>query len=349
MPKPKIDLRDPVTATAAAPEGVLRQIALDQITLDPITDVRTGPEPKDEPVAIDLLARSMYENGQLQPIVVRPDGPNRYRLILGHRRFRAANLIESNTKANWPILALVVERSDDAAWEGALSENIQRRNFSDIQFAHICLDVRKRKGLDGEKDWTKHVADFLHVSRATVSEKVKLLDLPEKIQARVHAGTLAADAAFAYKDTREDARDVVLADAENLAEEEAKTKRAQKAASAKGSSTTGKGASKKSTPISGPAKGTPDKPAKVAKKHILAAARKHEALDGAKPRTRTEILNFFEELTGPAYPEPMVAFATTLRDKWATGEVSDRTLINRWNTISELVEKSMKKSLRKAS
>jgi len=349
MPKPKIDLRDPVTAAADAPEGMLRQLALDQITLDPITDVRSGPEPKDEPVAIDLLARSMYENGQWQPIVVRPDGKDNYRLMMGRRRLRAAKLIESNTKAKWPILALVVERSDDAAWEGALAENINRRNFSDIQFAHICLEVRKRKGLEEAADWTKHVADFLHVSRATVSEKVKLLDLPEKIQAKVHAGSLSADAAFTYADTHADKRDAVLADAENLAEEEAKTKRAQKGPSAKGSPTTGKGAAKKPTPQSASGKATPEKPTKVAKKHILAAARKHEALEGVKPRTRTEILNFFEELTGPAYPEPMVAFAATLRDKWATGETGDRALINRWNVISELVEKSMRKALRKAS
>lgn len=347
MPKPKIDLTEqPVSAAIAITNGILKNLDLADIELDPITDVRTGPPDKDEPKEIDQLARSMYEDGQIEPIVVRPkpDAPGKYLLIAGRRRLSGGKLIEEQLTAKWPIQAMVVERDDEQAWSAAVQENVKRKNFSDIQFARICIAARDRRGWTTDPAWTKHVAEYLHVSRTTVSQKVKLLELPDKVQAKVHSGAMAADAAFVYAKTLEGNREEVLGDAQVLAEEEAKAKRAKTPSGSVKASKDQKAAAKGPQPAAASKAGAKEPPAKVQKKHILAAARKHDALSVDKPRTRGEILELFTELTGPSFPAPMVAFAETFLDKWVTGQLKrNDSLIAKWHAVAELVEKGMKK------
>lgn len=344
MPKPKIDLSN--SSAIVIPKGVLKQLRADQIELDPVTDVRKGVPPKDEAEALDELARGMYDVGQIQPVFARPK-PGKsdvYLLIAGRRRLAAAKLIEKNTGSEWPLQVLVAEMTDDEAWEAALAENIQRRNFSDIEFALNCIEVRDRKKLEGAKDWTKGVADFLHVSRATVLKKTQLLSLPTDLQAKVHAGVMRTDAAYAYLDTAESERAKVLADAQALADRELKVKEAKRAAPGKPASTHGKKGAEAASDAQTPGTGK-KMVARVQKKHIVAAARKNEALDADKPRTRAEILEYFSELTGPAFPAPMVLWAQIFLERWAPGQLRKNTVLtNQWHAIAALVEAGMRKS-----
>jgi ParB/RepB/Spo0J family partition protein len=347
-----------VTVTeAAAPEGVLKALSLDQITLDPVTDVRSGPVAKDETAKIEALAKSMFMNGQIHPVVVRPNGQEgKYLLVAGRRRFAAKKLMaELAASGKHPELAekpitidaLIVNKSDDEAWAASIQENLQRRQFSPIELAQNIVDIKKRKGWDGE-DWSKHVAEFLHVSRATVTQHAKLLDLPKELRDKVHRGELSAQSAFDLREVQERqgaAKAVEVAKrAEELAQEEEK-EQPVKAKSGKADAKDGKSAK------SGKAdKADAEEKGKVKRKHVLAAAREAETI--IKPRTRNEIVGFFQEILDSAdpYPEPIQDFCKTLVNRWAAGTVGDRALLNKLDIIAEMCgEKRARKSVAKAS
>lgn len=323
MPKPTMEPISSITGTAAQ-EGMLVQLALDQITLDPNTDVRTGPTAKDEAAKIDALARSMYEQGQLQPVVVRPNGKEgTYLLVAGRRRYAAKQVIASRTNEAVTIDALVVSKTDEEAWAASLQENLQRRQFSPIELAHNIVEIRKRKRWDGE-DWSKHVADFLHVSRATVTQHAKLLDLPADIRSKVHKGDLSAQSAFDLYSVEESKRAQVLADAEKLAEEEA----VEEAAKPRKGKAEAKGKQTEET-----------EKAKIKHRHVLEAARKSDALTQVKPLTRGEILAFFQGIldsTDP-YPDAIIEFCKTLVNRWASGYIGDRALMNKLHVIVDMI------------
>jgi ParB/RepB/Spo0J family partition protein len=347
------------TAVSSTPEvpvipptnyaGVLKQLTLDQITLDPNTDVRTGPKSKEDAEKIDLLAKSIYTDGQLQPILVRPNSKEgHYYLIAGRRRYAAKQIIAEKTKEPVTIDAVVVEATDEQAWLSSIQENLQRKQFSPIEIAQNIVDIRKRKGWNG-KDWTDKVAVFLHVSRATVSQHAKLLSLPADLRKKVHSGDLGVQAAIDILAVEESKRDEVFAKAEQLAEAEVAEKQANAKTAKVGKG--GKAVSDEPTPTSAPKKAISEEveKGKVKRKHVLEAARQSEALTQAKPRTRGEIMDFFQNVldsTDP-YPDPIVAFCQTFTGKWATGQVGDRALLNKLDAISELCGDAAKKSAKK--
>jgi ParB family chromosome partitioning protein len=329
--------------------GILKQLTLDQITLDPITDVRNGPKSKEDAEKIDLLAKSIYTDGQLQPILVRPNSKEgHYYLIAGRRRYAAKQIIAEKTKEPVTIDAVVVEATDEQAWLSSIQENLQRKQFSPIEIAQNIVDIKKRKNFNG-KDWTEKVAVFLHVSRATVLQHSKLLTLPADLKKKVHLGELGVQAAIDLLAVEETKRDEVFAKAEQLAEQEAAEKQPSVKAGKVGKG--GKAVSDEPTPTAAPAKGTPEEAekGKVKRKHVLEAARQSEALTHAKPRTRGEIMDFFQNVldsTDP-YPDPIVAFCQTFTGRWATGQVGDRALLNKLDAISELCGDAAKKSAKK--
>jgi ParB/RepB/Spo0J family partition protein len=320
-------------ATTAPTLGELKTVSLKQLKLDPHTDVRSGTKAKDEEEKIDQLAKSIYETGQIQPLFVRPDSePDTYLITAGRRRFLAFHRIWEKTNEERPILIVVKDQTDEEAWAASLQENLQRRQFSPIELAQNILDIKKRKGFDAE-DWSKHVAEFLHVSRATVTQHARLLELKADVRNKVHKGDLSVQSALDLLDVKESKRDEVLAKAETLAEEEEAVAPAKgKGKEAKGK---GKGKSGKDASEDEPEKG------KVKRKHVLAAARESEALKQDKPRTRGEIVGFFQAILDAApgnYPEAITDFASTFVNRYATGKVGERSLLNKLDVIAEFCE-----------
>ncbi len=113
------------------------------------------------------LADSIRERGLVQPIAVRPVSKNRYEIIAGERRWRAAQLAGMET-----ISAVVREVSDSAAIAMALIENIQRENLNPLEEASAL------QRLIEEFDMTHQLAaDAVGRSRAAVSNLLRLLDL----------------------------------------------------------------------------------------------------------------------------------------------------------------------------
>lgn len=320
------------TVDLSEQSGAFKSLPLSAISLDPITDVRIGTPAKDEAEKIKLLADTITEQGQLQPIIVRPNGSEgTYKIIAGRRRFAAKQLLNAES-----IDAIVLSLDDEQAYAAALQENLARKQFSPMELAATIKNLVERNEWTGS-DWAAKVADYLHVSRATVTQHRKLLDAPRGIQDDLHKGKISAQAALDLLKVESESQEEVAAKAKELAAAEEAT------SSRKGVGKGGKGKSNDSSPVSGSKKGTPETAAapKVQSKHVAKAVRELDAnVSKDKPRNRTEIIAFFEEILDSAdpYPQPIVDFCKQFTKKWAAGIGTDRMLLNKLNVISELIE-----------
>ena len=171
-------------AAAGARAGALLSIPIEHLAPHP-----GQPRQHFDEAEIESLAASIREKGVVQPLVVRPgpggpDGENGtpYQIVAGERRWRAAQ------KAGIHELPAVVRALDDSeSIEIALVENLQRRDLNPLEeataYRRLIRDFDHRQ---------EDVARALGKSRSHVANTVRLLDLPEAVQALVGGGTLSA-------------------------------------------------------------------------------------------------------------------------------------------------------------
>jgi ParB family chromosome partitioning protein len=131
--------------------------------------------------ALDELARSIKSSGIIQPLVLRPIG-NRYQLIAGERRWRAAQRA-GLTK----VSSIVRQVPDELALEMTLVENIQREDFNAIEAARAFERLMDEFQLTQES-----VAERTGKDRATVANSIRLLKLEPTIQDWIEEGKLTA-------------------------------------------------------------------------------------------------------------------------------------------------------------
>ena len=156
-------------------EGELRTLPIQQIQPGKYQPRRHW---NDE--ALDELAASIKAQGLIQPVVVRELGRNSYELIAGERRWRAAQRAQMHE-----IPALVKKVSEAAVPAMALIENIQRQDLTPLEEA----DALKR--LIDDFDLThQQAADAVGRSRASVSNMLRLTELPESIKKLLDDGKL---------------------------------------------------------------------------------------------------------------------------------------------------------------
>ena len=166
----------PVDPRLAASERVLELIDVDLI-------IPNGHQPRrrfDEE-SLDELARSLKSKGVIQPIVVRPIDGGRYELVVGERRWRAA---QRAGLMNLP--AIVRETPEDAMLEVALIENIQRENLNPMDEALAYRTLVHDLGLTQQE-----VAERVGKQRTTISNMIRMLSLPEAVQEMVRNGDLS--------------------------------------------------------------------------------------------------------------------------------------------------------------
>ena len=132
------------------------------------------------------LAASIERNGVLQPIVVRRNG-ERYQIIIGERRLRAAKIAGKNSV---PSIVRDVSKGDSLKY--ALMENLQREDLNPIEEARGYVALREEFGLS-----VKEVAEMLGRDRSTVANNIRLLKLPGPVIALVEEGKLSAGQARA--------------------------------------------------------------------------------------------------------------------------------------------------------
>jgi ParB family chromosome partitioning protein len=130
---------------------------------------------------IKELEDSVRKDGLLQPILVRPDGSG-YQIIAGERRYLASKRLNKET-----IPAKILILNDVEAQQVALVENLQRDNLNPIEEARGF-----KRLLDLSGGLQKDLAEAVSKSHVTISNALRLLDLPEEIQDMMLDGSISA-------------------------------------------------------------------------------------------------------------------------------------------------------------
>ena len=132
-----------------------------------------------DPVELQSLYESILEHGMLQPLVVRRS-ESRFELISGERRLRAA------TMAGWEKVPVQIREADDRQMaELALVENIQRKDLNPLEKA-----ASFQQYLEKYRCTQEELASRVKVDRSTIANLVRLLELPDPVQAAVRSGAI---------------------------------------------------------------------------------------------------------------------------------------------------------------
>jgi ParB family chromosome partitioning protein len=153
--------------------------------IDPAQIVANPRQPRQvfDEEALGELVHSIREFGLMQPIVVRtPDSAGRYQLVMGERRWRAAQ--QAGLTA---IPAIVRETADDNMLRDALLENIHRVQLNPLEEAAAYQQLLDEFGVTHEE-----LAGRIGRSRPLITNMIRLLRLPIPVQRRVAAGVLSA-------------------------------------------------------------------------------------------------------------------------------------------------------------
>lgn len=130
---------------------------------------------------LEELSESIREHGVLQPLLVRKKG-KRYEIIAGERRYQASKIAGLKE-----LPAIVKDVDDQAVMELALIENLQRSDLNPIEEARGYKQLIKASGMTQEA-----LSKAVSKSRSTITNSLRLLDLPEAVQEYLYEGKLTA-------------------------------------------------------------------------------------------------------------------------------------------------------------
>ena len=142
------------------------------ISIDDIIPNRFQPREVFKDQALDELALSIKEHGVIQPIIVRPIVNNKYEIIAGERRYKASTIAGKTT-----IPAIVRVLDDKETSKQALLENIQRQDLTPIEEARTYQTILSLDNITQEE-----LAKTMGKSQSAISNKLRLLTLPEEVQ-----------------------------------------------------------------------------------------------------------------------------------------------------------------------
>lgn len=179
-----------------------------ELRLSEIEPNRDQPRKHFDEAALAELAASIKEHGLLQPIVVRPMPGGTYQIVAGERRWRASRLAELTR-----VPVIIKDLNDKEAMELALIENLQRRDLNPVEEAEGYHRLMQEFHLTQEQ-----VAERVGKSRPTVTNALRLLNLPEDQLNALSAGKISAGharalLAFQYPENEQEAYLAALAGA----------------------------------------------------------------------------------------------------------------------------------------
>ena len=154
--------------------------------------------------SLEQLADSIGQFGVLQPIIVRESGllPGTYEIIAGERRWRASKMAGLSE-----IPAVILEGDDLKAAQVAVIENVQREDLNPVEEAMAYDVLIDRYGLTQEQ-----VAKQVGKNRATVTNMLRLLDLPDEVLALLRDGKISAGHARAILGLKNEEQMLTLAE-----------------------------------------------------------------------------------------------------------------------------------------
>ncbi len=167
------------TVTTGRAGRETRRVPIDQVRPNPDQPRRSFAEG-----ALQELAASIREKGVIQPLIVRPDptNPDRFQIVAGERRWRAAQLAQLHD------LPVIVRDFDDTeVLEVAIIENIQRADLNALEEA-----LGYRQLIDRFGHTQEHLARAMGKSRSHIANLMRLLALPDEIQDMLRDGRLSA-------------------------------------------------------------------------------------------------------------------------------------------------------------
>jgi ParB family chromosome partitioning protein len=163
---------------APVPEGsYFTELPLDSISPNP-----RQPRTVFDEEAMHELVESIREVGMLQPIVVRPLGGAKFEIVMGERRWRAAQQADVDK-----IPAIVRETADHELLRDALLENLHRAQLNPLEEAAAYQQMLEDFGCTQEE-----LAGRIKRSRPQISNTIRLLKLPPTVQRRIAAGVISA-------------------------------------------------------------------------------------------------------------------------------------------------------------
>ena len=164
-------------ADGPAGDGELLEISVESLVRNPYQ-----PRKDFDAEAMQELVDSIAQHGVLSPLLVRPDGGNRYQLIAGERRWKAAR------EAGLEVVPCQVRiYTDQQVYETAMEENLKREDLNPLEQAQAF-----RRYLEEFGSTIDHLASRLSMSRSAVSNLLRLLDLSETVQQELCTGKITA-------------------------------------------------------------------------------------------------------------------------------------------------------------
>ena len=153
-----------------------------EIELSKISANPNQPRREFDPIALQELADSIAEVGVIQPITLRKINDDSYQIIAGERRWRASKIAGLDK-----VPVIIKELNDKEVLEVALVENLLRENLSAIE------EAEGFQRLINEFSHTQEaLSQIVGKSRSHIANMLRLLNLPEEVQALVKEGKLSA-------------------------------------------------------------------------------------------------------------------------------------------------------------
>jgi len=153
--------------------------------------------------SIEALARSLADNGVIQPLILRPLPDGRYEVIAGERRWRAATHAGLET-----VPALIRNEDEVQRMQTALIENVAREDLSPVEEARACAALVEELGVSKEE-----LGRRVGRSRVAISNLIRLLDLPDEVLELLEAGALSEGHGRAVLQARDEGERRALAKA----------------------------------------------------------------------------------------------------------------------------------------
>jgi len=160
--------------------SILKEERFAEVEIDEIKPNPSQPRMKFDDQSIEELAQSIRESGVVQPVLVTPEDDH-YKIIVGERRWRAA---QKAGLRKIPVLIRNVPREKQL--EISLIENIHREELNPLEIAQAYQRLMDEQGYTQQE-----VAEKVGKDRTSVSNYVRLLNLPQEIQDHVNGGEIS--------------------------------------------------------------------------------------------------------------------------------------------------------------
>ena len=155
-------------------------VSVTQIPLDDLTPGQFQPRTKMHKSTLEELSQSIKEQGILQPLVVRRLASGRFEIVVGERRWRAAQLAGIST-----VPAIIRDLNNDETAKIALIENLQREDLNALDQAKGLFRLQREFNLTQEE-----LGAAVGKSRSTVTNLLRLLSLCSEVQSLLEEGKI---------------------------------------------------------------------------------------------------------------------------------------------------------------